>query len=134
VPQPAVSSVEEFSTSAALSFSFYPCFIFLLHLLFYIIILDLEHWFTQQQVPTCEHLFNLAFCYEVDLSSHHIFPSKLHLLLSRTDLTLHSPHALLIITWTPVAACSVSRTLVRVGGKTLERVCAPTFNLAFCFY
>jgi hypothetical protein len=61
----AVSSIEVFSTSAVLSFSFCLCFIFLLHLLFDIIILDLEHSFTQQRAPTCEHLFNLVFYYEV---------------------------------------------------------------------
>jgi hypothetical protein len=46
-----VNSVEEFSVSAALSF-FLPLFHFPFASSFYIIILDLEHWFTQQRVPT----------------------------------------------------------------------------------
>jgi hypothetical protein len=112
---PAVSSIEEFSSSAALSFSFCLCFVFVLHFLF------VSSYSTSNigspsneslHVNTCSTWFSIM---KLHLSRHHILPSKLHLLLRRTDLTLHSPHALLIITRPPVATCSVSRTLVRVG-------------------
>jgi hypothetical protein len=128
-----VSSVEEFSASVALSFSFCLCFIFLLHLFFVSLYSTLNISSPCNEsllVNTCSTWFSIM---KLHLSRHHILPSKLHLLLSRTDLTMHSPHALRIITWPPVATCSVCRTLVR-RGKMLERVCAPTFGLMICFY
>jgi hypothetical protein len=128
-----VSSIKEFSASAALSFSFCLCFVFLLHILFVSSYSTLNIGSPYNEsllVNTCSTWFSIM---KMHLSRHHILPSKLHLLLSRTDLTLHSPHALLIITQPLVSTYSVSRTLVR-RGKTLKRVCAPTFGLTICFY
>jgi hypothetical protein len=106
-----VSSVEEFFASAALSFPFCLCFIFLLHLLFVSSYSTLNIGSPNNEsllVNNCSTWFSIM---KMHLSRHHILPSKLHLLLSRTDLILHSPHALLIITQPPVATYSVSRTL-----------------------
>jgi hypothetical protein len=62
-------------------------------------------------VNTCSTWFSVT---KLHLSNHHILPSKLHLLLSRTYLTLLSPHTLLIITRPSISTYCVSRTLIKV--------------------
>jgi hypothetical protein len=106
---------------------------------FVYLVLGFEHLLDQQQFLLWT-IIQLSFtALKFAYISHHILPSKLHLLLSSIGLPCSHPTLSWLPSRQPVATCSISRTLIERVRRLRECVIPPTFGsfllmVAICYY